>query len=65
MENQTGLQIEIATSLRVLEQKKKFLWVGICIEIVHTKFRDPRFKKIRASVTLERRVPKKAFSAKN
>ena len=37
-----GLQIEIATSLSVLEQNIFFLWVGMCIEIVHTKFLDPR-----------------------
>ena len=42
-----------------------FLWVGIpvCIEIVHTKFRDPRWK-IMVSATLESWVLKNSFSAK-
>ena len=43
-ENRMGLQIEIATSLSVLEQNFFLLWVGtcrICIDIVKTQFRDP------------------------
>ena len=58
-------KFKIATSLGVLEQNFFFLWVGICIEIVHTQFRDPRWK-IMASGILESwvRYQKKAFSAK-
>ena len=41
-ENRMGLQIEIATSLSVLEQNFFLLWVGICIDIVQTQSRDPR-----------------------
>ena len=41
-ENRTGLQIEFATYLSVQEQNFFLLWEGICIEIVHMKFCDPR-----------------------
>ena len=62
-ENRSGLQIEIATSLTVLsvlEPNVFLLWVGICIEIVHTKFREPRWKIV-VSATLESQVPKNSF----
>ena len=59
-ENRSGLQIEIATSLTVLEPNVFLLWVGICIEIVHTKFREPR-RKIVVSATHESQVPKNSF----
>ena len=62
-ENQTGLLIEIATSLSVLEQNLILLGVGICIEIVHTTFRDPRWKIV-VLATLESRVPKNSFFSK-
>ena len=63
-EKRTGLPIEIATSLTVLEQK--ILAVGrymYSIEIVHTKFCDPRWKIV-ASATLESWVPKNVFFSK-
>ena len=36
-ENRTKIQIEIAVSAVIFLQ-----WVGICIEIVHRNFRDPK-----------------------
>ena len=43
---------------------KDFLqWVGKCIEIVHTKFRDPRWK-IEVLATLESRVLKNSLQWK-
>ena len=62
-ENRTGLQIEIATSLSVLEQIFFLLWVGICIEIVHTKFCDLRWKIV-VLATLKSWVPKNSFFSK-
>ena len=60
MENQTGLQIEISAPLSVLEQNIFILWVGICIEIVNTKFCGPRWK-IMVSATLKSWVQKNSF----
>ena len=60
MENQTGLQIEISAPLSVLEQNIFILWVGICIEIVNTKFCGPRWKFM-VSATLKSWVQKNSF----